>query len=280
MNFFHSTNVIKKLSDIDKRIIDYINNNADEFLHLNIDALSKKLFVSLGVITNFCKKLGFKSFKDLQIYVAKESTRHQIFEIKQDMSSLSSHVNNIRIFYTMALQSTSDFIDMNDLDVATKILNSASTVFTFGIGVSSLPAKLLSENLGILGKDVKILSSLHDLILWADLNKNNKTVVVLFSNTLETPEVKDMLEICEANDIVTVVITSNKKVEEKNNTLFIRFNLSEDKVTNSLSTFTPKIAQLFIVDIISSWLHQNQTYRPSKISRDNIFKDKRSKKKI
>lgn len=279
MNFFHSTNVIKKLSEIDKRIIDYINNNADEFLHLNIDALSKQLFVSLGVITNFCKKLGFKSFKDLQIYVAKESTRHQIFEIKNDMSSLSSHVNNIRIFYTMALQSTSDFIDMNDLDVATQILNSASTVFTFGIGVSSLPAKLLSENLGILGKDVKILSSLHDLILWADLNKSNKTVVVLFSNTLETPEVKDMLEICEANDIVTVVITSNKKAEEKNNTLFIRFNLSEDKVTNSLSTFTPKIAQLFIVDIISSWLHQNQKYRPLKISRDNIFKDKRTKKK-
>ena len=63
----------KKLTNTDKKILHYINNNIYQLDHLNIHELAKQIGVSHPSIIRLCKKLGFNGYSGFKSY-----TNHQM----------------------------------------------------------------------------------------------------------------------------------------------------------------------------------------------------------
>ena len=268
IKFLNSNN---KKSKLDEIIIDYINAKPEEFIHATITEISEKLYISNGIITKFAKKMNFKNLKSLQIYIAQEWAKIHNFNIVENPMTIEENINNIAAANLLTLESNASFINKSDISAAVMMLKSANTIFTFGIGSSRVAANILSYNLNFLEKNSYMINNIHDLVLNYKKTPRSKTIVFLLSNTLETPEILDVLAICEKYKIITIVVTSNTTRKKTPTTHIIRYNFLETSLSNSIKSTTPRVSQLFIVDVISNMMLQDIEVKGNEISREEIF---------
>lgn len=271
MKYFYNYEM-SNLSCVDRVIIDFIEANCDEFLEMSINELSKKCFVSNGAITGLTHKLGFKNFKALQIFLAKESSKNELNHIVDSTNNTSSTISNIYIYSKHALETTKESLNVNDINTAIDLIEGSNLILTFGVGSSSLASNLLFQNLSELGKNIKLLNTVHDLILWTDLNNKDRILIVLFSNTMNTPEIQTIIEIAEKHEIMTIVITKNKSSIETTKLLKICYNTIDKKETDGLNVFGSKTSQIYITEILVSLFSAKRKKKPAKISREELFK--------
>lgn len=56
----------EQITKSESKILDYISNNADEFLFSSIGKMSRKLGVSVTTISRFARHVGCKDYKELK----------------------------------------------------------------------------------------------------------------------------------------------------------------------------------------------------------------------
>ena len=61
-----------RLTQREKKIVDFIRENGDSFLNDTITDFSEKVGVSDATIVRFCKHLGYKGYQDFKLHAARE----------------------------------------------------------------------------------------------------------------------------------------------------------------------------------------------------------------
>lgn len=263
-------NLYNELTDVDKKIADYINENKEEVSKLSVSELSQKTNASTASIVRFSKKIGYEGFTELKLELAKdvivEEKEYSYIDKNNDVS-----VKNI---VKKIADKNSDIINqtvlLNNEEVIEKIVDliyKSKNIYIFGIGGSAIVS--LDMQLKLLRINKKVFTSLDSHTqLTVSSNLSESDLVIAISYSGNTREVIKCIENAKLNGSKCISIT---KYGVSSISKLSDFNLYVPNVEKTLKegAISSRIAMLTLIDIIYISLIQKDLSNAEKMLEDS-----------
>jgi len=248
-------NIRKKypaLTEVLKKIADYILNNHEEATYLSISDLARKIEVSESMITKFTRLLGFNGFQEFKISLARTSSQSKTDEIIFGEISLDEDVKSIckKIYHNNidALMDSLSILDYDDVERAAEIILTARKVDLYGSGSSSvatLNAWMRFYRLGIMCFSYR---DSHSQGVSASLLQECD-VAIGVSNSGMSADIVKALEIAKQCGASTICITNYDNTPITQYADIKLFTATRDS-TDFCESLHSRIAELSLIDAL------------------------------
>jgi|SRR4051794_7408113 RpiR family transcriptional regulator, carbohydrate utilization regulator len=258
--FFTRINAaMSRLRDSEKKIIEFIEQNQDEIIHLSITEVAERSETSEASVVRLCKRLGYKGFQDLKINLAKEVIApekqiHEVIEKGDDVVMIKKKVFQSNI---QALYDSIEVCNDEELRKAVDAISNARFIEFYGTGGSGTVAldahhKLLKLGIKSFAYNDTILQAMSASVL------TNQDVVIGISHTGSNTDVLAALKLAkEAGATIICITNSSKSPITKISDIILQTASNETLFrTDAISS---RIAQLTIIDILVASV-ANQQY--------------------
>lgn len=264
MNLILEIQKKKDLSPAERQIATYISENLEEVTSLRVKDLAERTYTSSSTVLRFIKKVGFTSYIDFRIQLAKD-----VFDyLKQKVllaeekpvefeNSTDSIINNVTANNIFALKKTIDLNKESTFNDVVEVIKKHPTIDYYGIGHSAVIAKdavIKSLRLGIHAtfyedKGTQLLAS---------KTEGSNRLGVLISYTGETDVMIEIAKNLMKTGTPTISFTSNV-----DNTLsdLCNYNFFIDTTESvyTLGHMSSRMAFLNVFDILFN-VYANEDY--------------------
>lgn len=196
------------LTKSERRIADYIMDNADKIMAETISELAAHTESSEITVSRFCKKLGFTGLQSLKIALAAELSAEETGG--EDISPCDSYESIAgKIFQniTDGLQDTLKLLDFQAVDEAVSLLLGARRIAVYGFGNSATVCRDIETRFLRFGMVVQAYSDAHQQVTSASLLEAQDAVIAV-SHTGATLELLDTVRIAKERGAKVIAITS------------------------------------------------------------------------
>ncbi|RDY29173.1 MurR/RpiR family transcriptional regulator [Romboutsia weinsteinii] len=250
--------VYKNLTEVDKKIADYVLDNKEEVCKMTVSGLANNCGGSTASIVRFCRKLGYDGFSDFKIELAKEKDNNESkseYAYIDEKSSLDSIIESISNKNANTIYKSVSLNNNKDIKDAVDYIQKAKKVYIYGIGGSSLVSQDLQMKLVRINKNTITFTDSH-MQLMSSNNVTEGDVAIGISYSGESKEVVESMKKSKCNKATCIGIT---KFGESSLSSLCDINLYVSNVENSLreGAISSRIAMLTLVDIIYIALIQN-----------------------
>ena len=241
-----------KLTQREKKIVDFLKENGDSFLNDTITEFSEKAGVSDATMVRFCKHLGYRGYQDFKMQLAremlpKENQYNPDLGREDDSSSICSKIfNNEMSVLSRTLLET----DIKVFERISERLRNASKIMIFGTGGSMNVAQDALHKFMKVGLLVHVYEDI-DLQLMAASLMREGDVALAISHSGGNLRTLRCLEIAKEGGAYTIALTGlgkNPIAKAADETIHIA---SEKTVYQSESVST-RIAQLAVIDTLAA----------------------------
>jgi RpiR family carbohydrate utilization transcriptional regulator len=249
--------IYHSLKSAEKRVADYITQNAEETVNLTIEELARNCNSSYATILRFCKKVGFSGYKDFKNDLIQDVIRNKNIEgITENLSiDINSSTENIceKIFEfsIKTFEESMSILDVSVVEtVVQKILN-AKSVCIIGAGASGISARYAYSKLFRIGIPCffEADSTLYKMKV-AILNEGD--VLFAISSSGRTAEIVECAQMAKKNS-VTVISLSDFAISPLTKVSDINLYTTPRNVSLFLNIDMPLIiGQITLIDIIYS----------------------------
>lgn len=229
-------------------IIDYIRNNPiKDMILLSITEFAEKVNVGEATMLRFCKKLGLKGFSEFR------------FLLSQNIDNSETEKDNdaARILDNMvlALKSTYDLLNYDDIRKAAGLILQAKNVYAFGSGNSGQAAQELRNKVLRLGLNVITFQDNHFQLISTSL-MDEKDVLLLFSVSGQTKDTINLAKMAQKQGVNLIIVTNYLKSPLAKYATALLYVVGKSSPIDS-GSLVSKISQLYIIDVLSKEiLHQ------------------------
>jgi DNA-binding MurR/RpiR family transcriptional regulator len=236
------------LTSTEKYLLEWVNQNPDDFINLKIQEIAKRSNCSTSAITRLVQKLEFESLQQMKIR-AREKLSEVIKEYKiVDETSLSANLVNLNTYHSYSIKETLRDVDTSTVEwIVDHIINSKKTLL-FGVGSSKRACAELESNLVKIGYNAFFNDDIHTMLLYIPMLSKNDLVIIV-SKSCMTSEVKYLINVCHELDIPCVVLTSNYNFPEKEKATKV-LNFVTYEQPYRITAISSKVAQLIVTDLI------------------------------
>ena len=248
------------VSDLEKKIANYLIEHKEDVIHMNLKELAEATYTSTATISRFCNKVGEKNFNDFRVHFA-EVTQYQSFATVNfnrpflPDSSYEIIQNNISDIYKQTIDGTNQVLDMNELKKAVDYIEKTQIIDIFGFGDSFLTAQMFEHKMTYVNKIVNLKHIPTEQNQQA-LYTNKDTVAIVISYSGETNEIKPIVDRIKKNGGVIIAITSlNNSYLRKNANICLTM-CSKENIINKIGVYSSKISSDYIIDLIYSMIFQ------------------------
>ncbi|MGL5378725.1 MurR/RpiR family transcriptional regulator [Clostridium sp.] len=244
-------NIYNELTEVDKKVADYINENKELISKLSVSELAQKSNVSSASIVRFSRKLGYSGFGELKIEIAKDaiskSKDYSYVEKDGDMSvnSVVSKITNTNI---ESITQTTKLNELSKIEDAIREIINSKTVYAFGVGGSALVALDLQQKLFRINKPIVTSLDTHtQMMVSSNLSSNDVAIAISYSG--KSKEVIKSIENAKARGAKCISIT---KYGDNDLNRMCDINLFVPNIENKLreGAISSRIAMLTLIDII------------------------------
>lgn len=193
----------------EKKIADIISNDPEVSIGLTTHELAKYSGTSPASVVRFAKKIGFDSYGDMKIELARNIEAANTPEMSTLLKSDDSLefvskkiVNNIEV----TLEETLELMDFKNIVKAVEVMKAADTIYLFGVGASGIVAQDLQQKLVRINKRCIFHMDYH-LGLAGATHIKPEDVVIAFSYQGQTKEVNEAVNQAKANGATCIGIT-------------------------------------------------------------------------
>lgn len=241
-----------KLSKSHKILLEYIKKNINDVSYKSISEIADESNLSKSTITRFIQTMGFDSFKEFQIEIAKE-TRYQNNENIIN-SSITQNDSLIDVAYkliessSIILQKNFRNLDIHKINTCVEKILKSRRIYFVGIGYSGNIAMEYSYKFMRIGINCNYFVDSHTMIALSSIMDKDDLVIAI-SHTGNTREVIKSCKLAAQNNSTVISITSNENSQlSKISNVSINY-ISDESLfeTGSLST---KTVQGFLLDLI------------------------------
>ena len=196
-----------------KKIADYLLAHPKVFLQEDAQGLGKITKTSAASMIRFCKQLGFKGLKDVQIQLAQDTPQENDNVIDP---IVGNHDNPHIVLQKLLLsiekntEQTAHLIDGMALNQAINFLKNADRIYLAGVGASSLPAQDLYYKFIRSGKNVIFNQDVH-IALERICYSHSTDVLVIFSYSGLTQETLLMADQARKNHTPIIAVTRSRQ---------------------------------------------------------------------
>lgn len=236
------------LSTKEKKIADYILENTEEAVSLNIEKLAQQASTSLSTVVRFVRHLGYDSFQHFRISLVRENIIHEnrIFEVP-----ISKNADSVSLVFDSAiktLEQTNLLLNRDDLDEVAELLTKARRICLFGLGGSNIVAYNTYHKFIRLGLNCIYSADFHMQLINAS-QMTEDDVALVFSHTgvdIDTIAIKDEAKKRGAK-IVSFNSALNTPISEDCD---IVIAVSPHQETYISESFSARIAYLTVIDVL------------------------------
>ena len=143
-----------RMSAIERRIADFILENAQLLRDYSSQQLANALGISQSSVVKFCQKLGFKGYPDLKLSISEAVVRADSGPAASgDAQAAEAPALRYGLWArkSEAEEATRLINPADTLDAVARAIGQAGTRYAFGTGDDALPARAFAQQLGLLG---------------------------------------------------------------------------------------------------------------------------------
>ncbi|KUM42021.1 MurR/RpiR family transcriptional regulator [Arthrobacter sp. EpRS71] len=223
---------------------------------MSIGDLAEECGTSTTSVVRFYKKVGYGSYSDLRLDLARETARESVAhgvpaEVYEDINtadSLQDIVSKIAFNETMSIADTAQVLDVDQLARAVRAVSSSRKIDIFGVGAGGLVGQDMQQKLHRIGLTSFNWGDPHAALASAAL-LDADGVAVAISHSGATLDTIDFLKAGKAAGAVTIAITNHADSP---------LGRAADIVLSTAARETPfrpgamgsRIAQMMIVDCL------------------------------
>ena len=239
-----------KLTQREKKIVEFIKANGDSFLNDTITEFSEKAGVSDATMVRFCKHLGYKGYQDFKVHSArmmlpKEKQFSPELDRDDDPSMICSKVFNSEM---SVLSRTLLEIDIKVLQQIAEKLRSAKRIVFFGTGGSLYVAKDALHKFMKIGLMVHVYEDIDLQHMAASLLKEGDLALII-SHSGSNVSSLQCLEMAKEGGAFTVALTGLGK-NPIARAADLTVHIAAEKTIYQSESVSTRIAQLAVLDTL------------------------------
>lgn len=251
----------EKFPRAEQQLADYILANPDHIRDMPSQLLAQAVGISQASVVRFTQKLGYKGYPDFKFAISDSLHRqlpanrsaklHGEISLQDSFSTMSQKLLAVKI---NVLQKTHAINNQACFEQAALWLRSAKRILLCGKGGSALVAKDFSYKLQKLGMAALAETDTH--VQLANIaNYSGNDVLVLLSESGETPDSVKITEQAAANGVQIISITSygNNSVSRLAG---VKLYTVADESSARLSSILARNAQELVIDTLFILLTQ------------------------
>lgn len=243
--------MMEEYSSTEKKLADYIIKNVEKIPTMTANELAEAAGLSAPTVVRFSKKIGFQSLTDFKINISTELQTGIVegfSDIRPNESFYSiKHIlgNNAQV----AIKETVDILNEEKIQEVVETLESAETVFLYGVGASSLVVEDILQKWSRVGKPIIFEKDIHVLLPQLVSNETKK-VLWLVSNSGSSADVVAVGEIAKDLGIEVIALTQfgNNPLSKLADVVVQTSRPKE--ITNRSAATNSLLAQFVTIDII------------------------------
>ena len=207
---------LPQLPSAQKRLAEYLLRNLATASDLSITNLAEEAQVSVGTVSQLCRRLGLRGYQDLRLGWAREAVTAsvagsgRILALQSNDGGTAGSVENaiVRVFgaNTEALIETAQRLDRSAVEVAVSTLAAARRVEWIGVATAGLVAAEGALKLRKLGIDSVAHSDSHQQLMSAALLTSADAVVAV-SHSGRTDDVLRIVRLASDAGARVIAIT-------------------------------------------------------------------------
>lgn len=236
-------------SNKEKIIADYVLKEGKQLENINISVLAKRIGVSDGTITRFCKKIGCSTFTDFKIRLGALQTEQQ----KNEDSDPLTHVYD---FYKQVIERTNKMMNRKELEHIANEIQKARFIYSYGIGSTGLSANEFMLRLMRMGFQGQSITDSHSMIINSSV-VSQEDLVIAFSASGETSEVVNAAAIARKNGCRVLCITSFSDSSLAQNADY-SFTVPNSVLVDREQFFNSQFPFMYVIDLLTTIFLENK----------------------
>lgn len=255
----------------DKLIADYIIKNKDKIINESSLDLAKNTQTSQSAVTRFVKKIGYKSFVDMKVDVAKSFEKEEEYiedEIKEN-DKTHDIINKSKANIQKTLDKTYALVDEEKIKKAGELINTSNRIYLCGVAGSGLICEDFYYKLLRAGASVFYEKDAHtNLSAISHIKKGDILIAISYNG--KTKEVIEAAKFAKENGAEVISITKSEKSKLKDLTdILLKIPSSEKELR--YGAIGSRFSSFVITDILFfSYISKNyeKVKKSLKISKD------------
>lgn len=244
----HITNNYSNLTDIEKKLADYILLNYSDAVKMNVQEIAEKASVSSATVIRFAKHMGFDGYTAFRLFLAQRRPDHEdfILDLKKNRGTVQQQVDKVINASIEAIRLTAYEMDYDILEKSAVAVKTANRILFFGTGSSHIVCSDAAHKFQRLGKHAISLCDTHMAIV--NLNSFEKTDLVIgISHSGENAEVCKILNSAKSSGICTIAITTFAGSPVCRSADYILYTKTRESPVHKIA-FTSRISQFAAID--------------------------------
>lgn len=243
----------ESMTPVERRVADYVLENAEEIPHLSIKNLALASGTSDASVLRFCKTLGYAGYRSFIVNLSAslgsmdEEQKNDYVDI-QPGDDLSVIITNISRNNVKSIEDTMSVIDREEIRRAVEAIRKCQRIVFFGMTASGLVAMDAVQKFSRINKICHAYTDGHSMLTAATLLGRND-LAVFISNSGSTAEILDALDIVKKTGARTIAITRYNKSELASKCDIV-LSISTPELSIRSGAMGSRIAMLTIVDIL------------------------------
>lgn len=188
----------------------YCLEHTDDFAFYTLDRIAAEIKTSTTTVIRFCRRLGFRGFKDFQdalrVHIRTQLELPDKFQQTMDSSSKNDLLTQTIQRNFSCIQNTFRKIPFESLNQAVHYIVNAKRVFTFGMKESFAQAHYTYTRLLAVRDNVFILNAGYDIESILSLRTDDICIVYCFPRYVN--QSLQVLQILKEHGIPTILVTS------------------------------------------------------------------------
>lgn len=271
----------EQLSDMERRVADFILQNRADVLHLSVRDIAKGSKTSSATVSRFVRHVGYDSFFDMRLALARAqlgADDDAVAEAATEITpaNIPGSLEYILETKVQELRNTVSRLEPDALERALDLIRACDALYFAAVGNSIPVCANLAFKLGQIGRRAVCPSTTESMILTSlSLRRTDALFVVSasgYSRRLET-----IIDNAEDSDTPIIFVTSNPSSSLARRSDVVIPVASHDQLLAG-GQFSSHVAQDFVVEALFLLLFvSTQDVRErARIERKSLGKDKES----
>ncbi|PJI08411.1 MULTISPECIES: MurR/RpiR family transcriptional regulator [Clostridium] len=178
-----NSEILSRLTNTEKQVIEYINNNDNKLIKMSIVDVAEETYTSPATVSRAIKKAGIDGFSQLRYLISKESNG----------DSDSGQVNEIINKSLIETTNTIERISVEDILKTVNLIKNSSRIYVLSRGLTELVGEEFTLKLQLLGYNGFSIKDPNIMMKMSGSMKKNE-LLFAFSLYGKTPEIINSAE--------------------------------------------------------------------------------------
>lgn len=256
MNIFSKLDKLTNLTENEKTLVSYMQNNPEAFVKMSAVEISKACFISTSTIYRFCQKLDLSGLSELKVQVSvsineflkEKSSLNYNYPFKQNETQ-NQIVFKMKELYEQTLVSSLNLIDLEQLRLISNVLRKAKHIDFYTSAGNLYFAENFKFQMQEIGTFINVpIEEYHQLLTASTSDENHIAIIVSFEG--RGMIIQNIADILKKNKTQIILISStneNPLTKYANYQLYLSSN---ENHFNKISSFSTRLSLLYVLDCI------------------------------